>query len=139
MVNIKPHVDYYISSFDDVEGTVIDFTARSSPDVAAHIDFTHNPGKYGAKVTHMDNGAFDVQYADSRDEYLHMIEGHKEEPTLEQKVSKLEKQLYVPRPGCHMRLGALTLHSYTVLKYLPAASAAERKLNQVVPKKANGY
>ena len=136
-VNIMPLLDYYVSAFNDVQGTVINFKEQSR--VAAHISFSDHPGYYGANVIHKDNGDFEVTYVPTRDEFLALTEGHKEEPTLEQKVSKLEKQLYVPRPGCHMRLGALTRHSSTVLKYLPAASAAERKLNQVVPKKANGY
>lgn len=137
MVNIQPHADYYISAFGTSEGTVINFKEQSR--VAAHIDFTNNPGKYGAIVTHDEKGDFDVQYVDNRDEYLELIERRKEGSTLEQKVSKLEKQLYVLHPGFPTRLGTLIRNSSTVLKYLPAASAAECKLSQAVPKKANGY
>ena len=96
-VNIAPHADYYISAFDAEQGTAIDFKEQSKD--AAHIDFESNPGMYGAIVTHQNNGDFIITYAPSRDEYLHLIERIKrDELSLEQKVDKLARQLYVLQP-----------------------------------------
>ncbi len=91
-VNIKPHADCFVSTFDTQERTVIDFKEQSKD--AGPIPFTDHPGKYGAVITYKDDGAFDIKIVNGREEYLDLIKTHKEgESTLEQKVGKLEKQL----------------------------------------------
>ena len=79
-------MDYYIAAFSISPGTVINFKEESAN--AAHIDFTNNPGLYGANVIHDEKGEFIVTYAASREEYLSLIPSHKEgDSTLEQKVN----------------------------------------------------
>ena len=102
-VNIAPHADYYISAFDAEQGTAIDFKEQSKD--AAHIDFESHPGMYGATVIHQNNGDFTVTYVPSREDFLHLIEHIKrDESSLEQKVDKLARQLYVLQPvSCYRK------------------------------------
>ena len=101
--NMEPHAEYYVATFATAAGITIDFKEESAK--AGPVDFTSHSGMYGAVVTCNDSGDFNVKYAVSRSEYLDSVDKHKEgESTLEQKVGKLEKQLYVSHPNFHIRL-----------------------------------
>lgn len=64
-VNIVPSTRFYIAAHRPGVGTAIDATVASQH--AAAIDFTKNPGMYGAIVTHEMDGGFSVEYTSQAD------------------------------------------------------------------------
>jgi len=64
-VNIVPSTRYYIAAHRPGVGTAIDATVASKH--AAAIDFTENPGMFGAIITHETNGEFSVTYTSQAD------------------------------------------------------------------------
>ena len=100
-----------------VPGTAIDFKEQSAN--AGHIDFSSNPGDYGAIVTQNTSGVFLVSYAPNRDEYLGLIRRAKDGGSLEHRMDKLEKQLYFSY-STWKRVCTLTSISSHVLQYHPA-------------------
>lgn len=59
-VNILPVTKFYISSYDYTTGTIIDTSTVANE--WATIDFSSNPGLFGATVKQLSNGEFTVQY-----------------------------------------------------------------------------
>jgi len=59
-VNISPVLKYYLAAYSATAGTVINTSIVSK--VAATIDFSGNPGKYGAIVNQTEDGKFTVKY-----------------------------------------------------------------------------
>ncbi len=60
LVNIAPVTKFYLASFDSSVGTVINTSTISNQ--VARIDFTENPGPFGATVTQGPDGFFHVVY-----------------------------------------------------------------------------
>ncbi|KAJ6119137.1 hypothetical protein N7523_003417 [Penicillium sp. IBT 18751x] len=59
-VDVTPVARYYIAQYSSTVGTVIN--TRTVSNKAALIDFTANPGQFGAIVTQSNDGKFKVRY-----------------------------------------------------------------------------
>ncbi|KAI9727120.1 MAG: hypothetical protein M1828_007321 [Chrysothrix sp. TS-e1954] len=92
-VNIKPQGLCYVAAFATHQGTAIDYKVESSRNCGL-IDFSAYPGEYGAIVTHMPDGRFDVKYTSSRGEFLFRVGLLKQTGLpLQQQVDALSSQL----------------------------------------------